>query len=165
MELLKKWKKLKNWRKKFKKIKFQEKPLEKKIIMAKKCKYSVATIVIVVVVTCLTGLSEACGPGRGFGGPRRGRKLTPLVFKQHVPNVSENTLTASGLQEGKITKDDPKFSKLVPNYNKDIIFKDEEGTGADRLMTEVSFIFRVNHKPWFFLFIQVLMIFSHLLSS
>lgn len=103
--------------------------------MAKNCKYSV----IIVLVVTLAGLSEACGPGRGFGGPqRRGRKLTPLVFKQHEPNVSENTLTASGLQEGKVTKDDPKFSKLVPNYNKDIIFKDEEGTGADRLMTEVS---------------------------
>lgn len=104
--------------------------------MAKKCKYSVA-VVLTIVTLAVTGLSEACGPGRGFGGPRRGRKLTPLVFKQHVPNVSENTLSASGLQEGKITKDDPRFNNLVPNYNKDIIFKDEEGTGADRLMTEV----------------------------
>lgn len=95
-------------------------------------------IILFLIVTLMLTLVQSCGPGRGFGGPRRSRKLTPLVFKQHVPNVSENTLGASGLQEGKITKDDPKFSKLVPNYNKDIIFKDEEGTGADRLMTEVS---------------------------
>lgn len=83
---------------------------------------------------------EACGPGRGIGGPRRSRKISPLVFKQHVPNVSENTLGASGLQEGKITRHDSKFRDLVPNYNKDIIFKDDEGSGADRVMSQVSFV-------------------------
>lgn len=83
---------------------------------------------------------EACGPGRGIGGPRRSRKISPLVFKQHVPNVSENTLGASGLEEGKITRYDAKFKNLVPNYNKDIIFKDEEGTGSDRLMSQVRLI-------------------------
>lgn len=87
--------------------------------------------------------TEACGPGRGIGGPRRSRKISPLVFKQHVPNVSENTLGASGKQEGKITRHDPKFRDLVPNYNKDIIFKDDEGSGADRVMSQVSFIFRL----------------------
>lgn len=87
------------------------------------------------VLVILANATDGCGPGRGGGRRQRPRKLTPLVFKQHVPNVAETTLAASGHGDGKINRDEARFKELVPNYNPDIIFKDEEGTGADRLMT------------------------------
>uniref|UniRef100_A0A8D8T2N3 Hedgehog protein n=1 Tax=Cacopsylla melanoneura TaxID=428564 RepID=A0A8D8T2N3_9HEMI len=91
-----------------------------------------------VSLMCLIEQTRCCGPGGRSGRRRydRYKKITPLVFKQHVPNVSENTLTASGHSEGRISRDDKRFRDLIPNYNQDIIFKDDEGTGADRLMTQ-----------------------------
>ena len=105
--------------------------------------YWLLLLVVSWVLLPATGV-DGCGPGRGANRRRSPRKLTPLVFKQHVPNVSENTLGASGLTEGKISREDPRFQQLVPNYNSDIIFKDEEGTGADRLMTQVHNHFTIS---------------------
>ncbi|GFN87855.1 hedgehog protein [Plakobranchus ocellatus] len=93
-------------------------------------------ILLLVLLVLLVSLSDACAPRGGSGRRRRVRKLTPLVFKQHVPNVSENTLGASGLTEGAIKRGDPKFKDLVRNYNPDIVFRDEEGNGDDRIMSQ-----------------------------
>lgn len=89
-----------------------------------------------VVLLVLTGPSLECGPGRTAGKRKRPAKMIPLVHKQGVPNLSENTIGASGLSEGAITRDDPKFKQLVTNDNPNIIFKDEEGNGSDRIMSQ-----------------------------
>ena len=102
-------------------------------------KLSISSFIIhsLILTTLVADQSYACGPGRG-GIRRRGpRKLTPLVYRQHVPNYSERSLAAAGLTVGAVDRLDERFRKLVPNYNPDVIFKDEENTGADRLMTQV----------------------------
>lgn len=71
------------------------------------------------------------------------RKYPPLVQRQYIPNVSENTLGASGRAEGPIRRKDRRFKELVQNWNPDIEFRDDERTGADRMMTQVSLAFHL----------------------
>lgn len=107
---------------------------------------NITKLVLVLALTSLLGLDldfhqrgvQGCGPGRGMGRRRGPKKLTPFVYKQHVPNLSEAALGASGPPEGPISRSDPRFKDLVVNNDPNIIFKDEEGTGADRIMSQVS---------------------------
>lgn len=57
-----------------------------------------------------------------------------LEVGDKVPNKSETD--ASGAIKKKITRKDPEFKNLVENKNADIVYKDEEGTGADRMMSK-----------------------------
>ena len=97
---------------------------------------SLQTCFFVALLLCDATLG--CSPGRGGFRRKGSRKMTPLVYKQHVPNISETTFGASGTPEGRINRDDARFQDLIVNYNTDIIFKDEEGSGADRIMTQVG---------------------------
>lgn len=54
-------------------------------------------------------------------------------LRQRVPNQGE--LVTVGAIADPIRRGTPQFRKLVKNTNPEIVFKDEEGTAADRLMS------------------------------
>ncbi|MFN5221341.1 MAG: hypothetical protein ACK5FE_10635, partial [Cyanobacteriota bacterium] len=56
-----------------------------------------------------------------------------FILGQKVPNTSE--AQASGAATTKIKRNTAEFNSLVRYESDDVIFKDEEGTGADRMMT------------------------------
>ncbi|NMH88791.1 D-alanyl-D-alanine carboxypeptidase family protein [Flavivirga algicola] len=56
-----------------------------------------------------------------------------LKLREHVPNEKEYDVV--GKISGKILRGTPEFDTLVKNENDKIVFKDEEGTGADHYMT------------------------------
>ncbi|HLV22042.1 MAG TPA: hypothetical protein VKZ49_14210 [Polyangiaceae bacterium] len=61
------------------------------------------------------------------------RRSKALRAGEHVPNISE--ASAAGLGNGRIRRSSPAFSKLVTCNHPGIVFKDEERTGADRIMS------------------------------
>uniref|UniRef100_A0AAV2LC23 Hedgehog N-terminal signalling domain-containing protein n=1 Tax=Knipowitschia caucasica TaxID=637954 RepID=A0AAV2LC23_KNICA len=94
-------------------------------------------LVLALAWSALVLQTLGCGPGRGYGAKRRSaRKFAPLAYKQFSPNVAEKHPGASGRYGGKISRNSERFKELTANYNPDIVFKDEENTGADRMMTQ-----------------------------
>ena len=57
-----------------------------------------------------------------------------LELGQKVPDDSE--INVCGAITKKIKRTDPEFAMLVENTNAGVVFKDEEGTGADRMMSQ-----------------------------
>ena len=90
---------------------------------------------VALLVAAQLRCSLSCGSRTGFETRKPG---TPLMLYQSVPDVLENSQAASGPAKGKITRNSPEFQKLQPCYEPAIIFQDEEGTSADRLMSKVS---------------------------
>jgi Hedgehog amino-terminal signalling domain len=56
-----------------------------------------------------------------------------LTLGQKVPNLSERDVVGAGTT--RIVRGTPEFAALISNTNPQIVFKDEEGTAADRMMT------------------------------
>ncbi len=63
----------------------------------------------------------------------RGRQATELAIGEARPPIAEST--AAGSLKSTITRESPRFRELVECRSSRILFKDEEQTGADRLMT------------------------------
>ncbi len=75
-----------------------------------------------------------------WGGPADASAAAPeaaawrdLNPGEHFPAIAE--VAACGAMVAKIARDTPAFGTLKKNDNADIVFKDEEGTGADRMMS------------------------------
>ena len=94
------------------------------------------TFLVFLLLLVQFRLSLSCSGSTNALDKRGPRKA--LMLEQNVPDTSEYSQQASGPSKGKITRNSPEFDKLKPCYNNAIIFKDEEGTGADRLMSKVA---------------------------
>lgn len=94
------------------------------------------TFLVFLLLLVQFRLSLSCSGSTNALDKRGPRKA--LMLEQNVPDTPEYSQQASGPSKGKITRNSPEFDKLKPCYNNAIIFKDEEGTGADRLMSKVA---------------------------
>jgi hypothetical protein len=79
-----------------------------------------------ILLSGCDALGETPALSRNSGGELR--------FGQQVPNISEED--AIGAVKRRISRLRPEFRQLTRNRNAEILFKDEETTGADRLMTK-----------------------------
>ncbi|CDW56653.1 desert hedgehog protein [Trichuris trichiura] len=96
---------------------------------------TLATISLLVVVAIVVNLCKGCHPSYNFGFRSTIERNQPMIYKERYPNVQETHPLASGPAELRIRRNDVRFKRLVNNTNRNIVFKDEEGTGADRIMT------------------------------
>jgi hypothetical protein len=78
--------------------------------------------------------APGCDPGDLAPGLAKDQQRRPraLATGQYFPQLSEAEVVG-GLTR-RVTRGSPDFSRLVKNDNPAILFKDEERTGADRLM-------------------------------
>jgi hypothetical protein len=81
------------------------------------------------------GVTLALGQMLASAAPTSGStpEKKSLTLGQQVPNKAETE--AVGAISAKVVRGTPEFDALVKNENPDIEFKDEENTGADRMMT------------------------------
>lgn len=92
-------------------------------------------LVLLLLFQFFHNFGHSCSPRSGYD---RRKPTKPLYLKQRVPDTEEFSMEASGKARGKITRNSSKFNtQLVSCFISDIVFKDEEGTGADRIMTKV----------------------------
>jgi len=78
---------------------------------------------------------ESCRDvGRRYSGTWIDAVRDPdIALGDKVPQKSE--VSVCGAIKKRITRADPEFASLISNMNAEIVFKDEEGTGADRMMS------------------------------
>lgn len=103
-------------------------------MFSSRTKRSIHSVAIVILI--FTGYTTPCGPDFKPGKGKSRRKATPFVYKQHFPNISEFAYGASEPPNGAISRGGPGFEDLVENHSPDIIFRDEERDGSDRIMTQ-----------------------------
>lgn len=98
-------------------------------------------LTVTLLILQFFGYSLTCGPTSSrLSATRKPKRTVPFVYKEHEPKISEFTLGASGQPEGAIHRGDPRFKDLVENHNTDIIFRDEERDGSDRIMSRVGHV-------------------------
>jgi hypothetical protein len=78
----------------------------------------------------------ACGENaKPFLSMSRENAPTPDLFQPGEYRPARAEVEASGPIAGRIARGTPEFAELVQSEHPFIVFKDEEGTGADRVMT------------------------------